>query len=167
MGPHDAPPDELRAHADRAQRAAAGGAGDLAALGLAESVVRSLAAAYGPPRPEPVCPAGIRGISLDELRRKIRESGGFAGVFGDYRDLVLRHEESCARRLAVLCGTANTLLRLRDTHPERERLDTLLDELGRFVYAAWGVDLDLAADRGWPLRAGRRYDLLPVAWRAL
>lgn len=144
---------------------------DVALFRSAEDVLRSLETHYLPPR-APCMLDSLRGQTLEALRDRIGgespQNQAFARQFGEYRNVVLLHEETCARRLDVLRGTAQTLERLVAGARDPDRLRGMLTTLAEFVAARWRVDLPLGpVDRGWSLRVSRRYDLLPPTWRSL
>jgi hypothetical protein len=140
---------------------------DVALFRTSQDVVETLALHYAVPTNVPSVPDALRGLSVETLRERVREQPAIAFLFGTFRNDVLEYEETCARKLEVLRGTARNLLRLRDLAHTPTLIESLLSQLGSFVHSAWGRDLDVSADRGWSLRVSRRYDLLPRAWREL
>lgn len=135
---------------------------------VAQEVLKHLDAHYRYPSPEPSMPPSYRGATVESIQRAASADGpigsAYAMAFGAYRNSILEFEGLCARRLDVLRGTARTLLKLREV-AGAEHADPMLQHLADFVARHWRVDLGLDADRDWPLRVARRYDLLPPSWR--
>lgn len=144
---------------------------DIALFRSAEDVLRSVETHYLRPRPPPI-PDPLRGATLETLRTKLRDPAGnptaYGKTFGDFRNAVLMHEETCAQRLDVLRGTAKLLERLSTVTTDLARIQRMQTDLAAFLAQRWGIDLPLGSiDRAWPLRVSRRYDLLPPTWRTL
>lgn len=133
-----------------------------AELRLARAVCEQLGD-YRPPVP-PSLPSGFAGKSAEEICAEARRDPAFAANFGAYRNLVLLHEETCAKRLEVLRSTARVLIRHGET-VQNPQISAWLEQLSGFVVHVWRLDLNLGRDRGWSLRVSRKYHLLPIAWR--
>lgn len=143
---------------------------DIALFRSAEDVLAHLDVAYAPPDP-PRPLDSLRKLGFEALRSRVAEPDGvFARSFGNFRHAVLTHEETCARRLAVLRSTALTLSRLEAVAHDPARIAGMLAQLARFVAERWRVDMpldDAPSHRTWALSVSRRYDLLPPSWRSL
>lgn len=140
---------------------------DVALFHVCRDVVETLDFYYAPPGPVPALPDALRGVSFPGLCELVREKPAVAFIFGTFRNLVLEHEETCARRLEILRSSVRTLLRLRELAHDAARINAMLTEIGAFVSEVWRRDLDVSGDRDWSLRVSRRYDLLPRSWREL
>lgn len=146
-------------HADR----------DLLLFRLALELCDALSSgAYHPAR-FPARPYELEGKSFAELEASV-SNAGFAAVLSGYRLAVTELEAQSAQRIAVLCSTIRTLLKLGDRTEDPntiERIDAMLSRLGGHLALAWRMEppalsIDL---RTWSVQVSRRYDLLPRSWR--
>lgn len=146
-------------HADR----------DLALFRLALELCDALGTgAYHPAR-YPAQPYELAGKTFAEIEASLHNAG-FASVLGGYRAAVTECEAQSAQRLAVVCSTVRTLLRLGDRtndEPTLARIDGMLTRLAAHLSLAWRMDPppDSTDLRAWTVQVTRRYDLLPRSWR--
>lgn len=125
-------------------------------------------------------PRGFRGAELSQLEtawvngmlhRRLdiasvrEEASNHPKTFGMYRTSVLDHEASEAARLGVLLWAMETLKKLVDSGVEVS--PKLTGAIGDFVAHQWRVtEIPFGGDlRTAAIKATRRYDLLPKAWR--
>lgn len=118
-----------------------------------------------PPLLDHLKPQDVLDRGVDQKAEKATALGL---LYGGWRAHVTEVEARNAARLQTLAVTLQTLADLHRKSTDPDAVSKRTAQLGLFIEGAWRVSVPLSGDvRTWASRITRRYDLLPLEWRAL